>query len=176
MHEATVDHLLELVGEAHYEYFGEPVTQLEHALQCAHLALVSGADDELVAAALLHDIGHLIADGDDETGAPDHDAIGGTYLRQLGCSDRIADLVAGHVQAKRYLTAVKPEYYRQLSDASKHTLVNQGGPMSPDQVSAFAKDPLFTDKLRLRTWDERAKEPAASVPGLDLYREILERL
>lgn len=126
MHEATVDHLLELVGDAHGDYFGEPITQLEHALQCAYLAHVSGADDELVAAALLHAIGHLIADGD--IGAPDHDAIGAAYLRQLSCSDRVADLVAGHVQAKRYLTAVKPEYYGHLSDASKQTLASRAVP------------------------------------------------
>ena len=175
MQEATVDHLLELLESAHGEYFGEPVTQLEHALQCAQLARAAGADDEFVAAALLHDIGHLIADGD-EIGAPHHDEIGADFLRELGCGERIADLVAGHVPAKRYLTAVKPEYYSQLSEVSKQTLTRQGGPMSPKEVSEFAKDPRHMDKLRLRAWDECAKEPAAQVPELDTYRELLGRL
>ncbi|HVX66887.1 MAG TPA: HD domain-containing protein [Bryobacteraceae bacterium] len=176
MNEASVDRVLALLAGAHGEYFGEPVSQLEHALQCAHLARQAGADDELVAAALLHDIGHLVAGAAAEIGSPQHDGIGAAYLRQLGCSARVADLVAGHVDAKRYLTAVKPEYYAQLSEASQQTLALQGGPMSPEEVNHFAGAPGFADKLRLRTWDERAKEPSAKVPALDTYRAVLARI
>jgi putative nucleotidyltransferase with HDIG domain len=170
----VVDRLLSILGNAHGEYFGEQVTQLEHALQCADLARVAGADDELIAAALLHDIGHLIAEGD-ETGAVNHDAAGAAYLRELGCSATVAALVEGHVQAKRYLTAVDAGYYSRLSETSKQTLSKQGGPMSPAEVSAFAVDSMLADKLRLRTWDERAKEPGARTGALEDYREILTR-
>ena len=124
MREATVDHLLELVGDAHGAYFGEPVTQLEHALQCALTWRAVRGRRRVSCAALLHDVGHLMADGDDSR-APGYDAIGTAYLRQLGGSDRVASLVAGHVQAKRYLTAVTSEYHGQLSGASKETLAQQ---------------------------------------------------
>src|SRR5262245_13473590 len=140
MMNTKVEHVLNLLQLAQGEYFGEPVTQLEHALQCAQLARSSGADDELVIAALLHDIGHLIAEGD-ETGSPDHDRIGANYLRQLGFSARVVELIAGHVQAKRYLTATNPDYFARLSGASKQTLAAQGGPMSPAEVESFEWDP-----------------------------------
>src|SRR5262249_13143707 len=110
MVESNVERILGLLREAQGQYFGEPVTQLEHALQCAQLAVSSGAADELVLAALLHDVGHLLEDGD-EAGVIAHDQVGAQWLRKLGVSERVADLVAGHVQAKRYLTATNPAYY-----------------------------------------------------------------
>lgn len=172
MNEPTIDSFLALLENAQSEYFGEPVTQLEHALQCAWLARAAGADDEMVIAALLHDIGHLIVEGG-VLGSPDHDQEGAAYLRRFGFSDRVLELVAGHVQAKRYLTATNPDYFARLSDVSKQTLIDQGGPMSPVECEAFAQDPLLTDKLRLRSWDERAKLPNLEVAGLDSYRPLL---
>src|SRR5215831_8433798 len=114
MREVSVERVFEVLKNAHEQYFGEPVTQLEHALQCAHWAREDGADDELIAAALLHDVGHLVAADPDEIGSPQHEGIGAAYLRDLGCNERVADLVSGHVAAKRYLTATTPEYYEQL--------------------------------------------------------------
>ena len=175
MVESNIERILGLLRGAHGEYFGEPVTQLEHALQCAQLAAASGANDDLVLAALLHDVGHLLEEGD-EAGVIAHDGIGAQWLREQGMSDRISDLVGGHVQAKRYLTATNPTYYERLSDVSRLTLSRQGGPMSPEESAAFVKDPLFTEKLRLRSWDEQAKVPGMPVAGLESYRGLLERV
>src|SRR5690348_578212 len=105
--EARVDQIMELLKTAGQSaYFGEPVTQLEHALQCAQLARDSGGDTEMIIAALLHDIGHLLEEEGvhhETVGVIDHDAVGARYLRDRGFSDRVAQLVSGHVAAKRYL-------------------------------------------------------------------------
>ncbi|MBC7927720.1 MAG: HDIG domain-containing protein [Bryobacteraceae bacterium] len=161
------------------EYFGEAVSQLQHALQAAHSAELAHADEELIIAALLHDIGHLItapdSGRDSEVGVIDHDHAGAEFLRQHGFSDRVTKLVNGHVDAKRYLTATNPDYVARLSPASTRTLLLQGGPMSSEQADNFRTDPLFRDKLQLRSWDEQAKNPNAIVPPLAHYRAMLER-
>lgn len=166
--------LLETAGQS--AYFGEPVTQLEHALQCAQLARDSGADEEMVIAALLHDIGHLLEEEGvhhEEVGVIDHDAAGARYLRDRGFSARVAALVGGHVEAKRYLTRTNPLYFVRLSPASVTTLKLQGGPMTAEQAAVFESDPLRDEKLRLRAWDETAKLPGCTVPPLSSYRELL---
>jgi putative nucleotidyltransferase with HDIG domain len=114
------------------QYFGEAVSKLEHAEQCAWQARQAGADEELVLAALLHDIGHLIesefAQRDQRVGVINHDELGAVWLPQRGFSRRLARLVAGHVDAKRYLTATNPAYLERLSPASQETLRLQGSP------------------------------------------------
>ena len=155
-------------------YFGERVTQLEHALQSAHCAVEAHADDELVVAALLHDIGHLLGgDFHAEIGVIDHDRSCVQWLEARGFSSRLIALVSGHVNAKRYLVATRSEYAGRLSEASKRTLVLQGGPMNPEEVRAFEAGPYFKDLLRLRSWDEQAKDPNAVVPGLDRYLDLV---
>jgi 2-amino-1-hydroxyethylphosphonate dioxygenase (glycine-forming) len=168
------ERILTLLRDAQGQYFGESVTQLEHALQCADLARASGADNEMILAALLHDIGHLIAVGD-ETGSPDHDRIGATFLKELRFSERVTELVSGHVQAKRYLAWMEPSYQKQLSSASKHTLAQQGGPMSSEEPRDFEQDRLFAEKIKLRHWDELAKVPRADTEELDSYSELLDQ-
>jgi 2-amino-1-hydroxyethylphosphonate dioxygenase (glycine-forming) len=151
-------------------YFGEKVTQLQHALQTAHCATGARADDELVVAALLHDIGHLLGGNIHAgIGVIDHDRSCIDWLRARGFSDRLIALVSGHVSAKRYLVATRPEYFDRLSEASKRTLALQGGPMSPAEARAFEASPYFRDMLRLRSWDELAKDPDAAGPGLENY-------
>jgi putative nucleotidyltransferase with HDIG domain len=167
-------HILALLSQAQSQYFGEPVTQLEHALQCAHMARIAKADDEMVLAALLHDIGHLLAPNG-ELGAPDHDRAGADYLRDQGFSGRVVALIAGHVEAKRYLTATDASYAERLSEASRQTLRLQGGPMSAEEAAAFESAPLFREKLQLRVWDERAKTPGLFVEGVEFYRPLLEQ-
>lgn len=176
---AVVDHLFELLGgEPGREQYGEGVTQLEHALQCAKFATDAGADEEVIVAALLHDIGHLCAPEAEkmgDVGTIDHEGIGADYLRELGFSETVAQLVGAHVAAKRYLVATNPEYAARLSGASAETLRYQGGPMSPAEVAAFEADPLMRDKLRMRSWDEKGKEIDMICPPLESYRVMVVR-
>jgi 2-amino-1-hydroxyethylphosphonate dioxygenase (glycine-forming) len=145
------------------EYAGEKVTQLEHMVQAAALALQGGYDDEMILAAFLHDIGHICAaayagNTMGSFGIVNHEKIGGQYLRNRGFSERIARLVENHVSAKRYLTFKYPDYYEGLSEASKQTLQYQGGIMNPDEAALFENDPLCEDFIEMRRWDELAKE------------------
>jgi 2-amino-1-hydroxyethylphosphonate dioxygenase (glycine-forming) len=161
------------------EYFGEPVTKLQHAVQCAWHAGQAGADEELILASLLHDIGHLF-DGeetirDHRVGVVNHDDMGAEWLLARGFSQRLARLVGGHVDAKRYLTAANTAYMERLSPASVETLKLQGGPMSQADMEAFAAEPELRDMLRLRSWDEMAKDPDWEGPGLESYREMMIR-
>lgn len=167
----------------HEDYIGEPVSQLEHMCQSAQLAAAAGADDEVVLAAFFHDIGHLyehIAAATDIEllqmdgfGLVDHELLGARFLQQMGFSERIAKLVASHVQAKRYLTCRQPEYYAALSHASKETLRHQGGPMTEEEAVQFESDPFFAEYIQLRRWDELAKEEHKPVPDLSVYEDMI---
>jgi putative nucleotidyltransferase with HDIG domain len=155
--------------------YAELVSQLAHALQSAKLAVDAGGDEETIIAALLHDIGHLYATEDNVKTDDRHEEIGADLLREWGFSEKVAQLVQGHVEAKRYLAFKRPEYLAKLSPVSRHTLQLQGGPFSPDEAEAFKKDALFEEKLRLRAWDEQAKVPRREVPPLEAYRDMLLR-
>ncbi|MFJ2984353.1 MULTISPECIES: phosphonate degradation HD-domain oxygenase [unclassified Pseudomonas] len=150
------------------DYIGEAITQLEHMSQAAQLAMAEGFDDEVVLAAFFHDIGHLCG-GDGNMagyGVVSHERIGAEYLRRCGFGERMARLVQYHVAAKRYLTLRQPGYYARLSEASRRTLAYQGGVMTDEEADAFERDPLFSVSLRMREWDERAKE--IGVPVVEL--------
>ena len=153
------------------EYAGEKVSQLEHMVQSAQIAAYNGFDQDVVLAAFLHDIGHICVMQNDATsmggyGVMSHEKIGADYLREKGFPERVAQLVENHVRAKRYLTFKYPEYYNSLSEASKKTLEFQGGVMAGDEAEVFEKDALFETSIRMRKWDELAKE--VHVPVLDL--------
>jgi phosphonate degradation associated HDIG domain protein len=159
------------------DYIGEPVSQLEHMSQAATLAQAEGYDDEVILAAFFHDIGHLCAEwGEAESmdgmGNVDHEQIGAGYLRSLGFSERLAALVKSHVIAKRYLTYKYPEYYNKLSPASKATLEFQGGPMSEDEARVFEANPDAELIIKLRHWDDAAKEMNIPVNNLE-YLKLL---
>lgn len=161
-------------------YYGEPVTQVEHALQCAQLAEQAGADEETVVAAFLHDIGHLLpvesAEGYmDGYGTVDHERLGADFLRQRGFSEKIAQLIEHHVDAKRYLVYKHPEYRARLSEASTKTLAFQGGAMEADEAAQFEQHPYFREILQVRGWDERAKEIDWPTPGLDHYLYLCQQ-
>ncbi|WP_192350852.1 phosphonate degradation HD-domain oxygenase [Algoriphagus sp. Y33] len=163
------------------DYIGEPVSQIEHMSQSAQIAEKEGHDDEVILAAFFHDIGHLcVNQGDFETmhgyGILSHEKIGADFLRDIGFPERIAKLVENHVQAKRYLTYRYPEYYEKLSQASRKTLEFQGGKMNEDEAVAFETDPLFELSLKMRTWDEMAKEENIPLPDLESYIRMAERL
>ena len=158
------------------DYIGEPISQLEHALQCAHWAEKTGADEEVILAALFHDVGHLLDESApqmDGLGVMEHETLGKVFLETHGCSSRMGRLVESHVQAKRYLCYRHPRYYARLSDASRGTLEWQGGPMSTEEATTFESDPDFKVILALRSWDERAKDPDLQVKQLDAYAPML---
>lgn len=153
-------------------YFGEAVTQLEHALQTAALAERSGAPEALVVAALLHDIGHLLH-GLDEQAADQgidarHEEVGQDWLASR-FSPAVSEPVRLHVAAKRYLCATDPAYVSGLSEASRQSLMLQGGPMSLSEVHAFERTPWARDAIRLRRWDDAAKVPGLRVPDVTHY-------
>lgn len=162
------------------EYAGEKVSQLEHMVQAAQLAELGGYDEEVILAAFLHDIGHIAeeATGEnemDEFGIKDHEALGAEYLSEHGFSSKISKLVASHVQAKRYLTRREPDYFNQLSEASKRTLEFQGGMMSIEEASVFEKDPLFSEIVLMRKWDEQAKIQDKPIPDLNHFHDLIVR-
>jgi phosphonate degradation associated HDIG domain protein len=162
----------------HAQYTGEPVTQLEHALQSAALAEAEGADDELVTAALLHDLGHLVHDhGETPTlrGVDDlHQYVALPFLRGL-FSERVLGAIQGHVDAKRYLCATRPGYLEALSADSQRSLKLQGGVFDTAAAAAFIALPGAEEAVRLRLWDDAAKSPTMATPPLAHYLERAQR-
>ncbi len=169
---AAVEALAALYEAHGLETYGEGVTQLDHALQSAAVAASEGAPPSLVAAALLHDVGHLLGKNDDAYGYHKHDKLGGDYLaRHFGPA--VSEPVRLHVTAKRYLCAVEPGYREKLSAASTYTLSKQGGPMSPEEARAFAANPHHAAAVRLRRWDDLGKVEGLAVPPFAHYRATL---
>ncbi len=158
-------------------YHGEPVSQLQHMLQAATLAINEQFDDETVLAAFFHDIGHLLESSESmgDYGVVDHEKLGASYLESRGFGDKIVDLVKRHVEAKRYLTAIDPTYYPNLSRASKATLQYQGGPMNEEEIKVLEKDPLKELIIKMRTWDEAAKVPEMDTVTLDILKKMTLR-
>jgi phosphonate degradation associated HDIG domain protein len=171
--DALIQEIAELFARRGREmYAGEPVTQTEHALQAAFQAEQSGADAALITAALLHDVGHLLHDLDEdcaEEGIDDkHEALGAEWLSQH-FGFEVVEPVRLHVAAKQYLCAVDQEYYDRLSDASRLSLRLQGGPFTPTQACKFEEHPSFAAAIKLRRWDEEAKIPQLPTPPLEQY-------
>ena len=160
------------------QYSGEPVTQLQHALQTAHLAEQSGAGDELVTACLLHDLGHLLNDqgetpslrGIDDT----HQYFAIPFLRGL-FPGTVLDAIKLHVDAKRYLCQANPDYYAKLSEDSKRSLALQGGVFSAEQAAAFMRQHSARDAVLLRQWDDLAKQADLETPSLSHFLSRAER-
>lgn len=178
---ASVDEVVALFERWGPEHYDEDISQLDHGLQCAALARRDGAPDALVAAALLHDVGHLLelAAG----GAPDgqvdedrgHEARGARWLAALFPA-AVTRPIALHVAAKRYRAAVDPAYRDGLSAGSTRSLARQGGPMAPDEVARFEANPGHAEAVRLRGWDDGGKVEDLEVAPLAAYRDLLDRL
>ena len=166
-------------------YTGEPVTQLEHALQSAELAEREDASDALVLAAFLHDLGHLINDqGETPTlrGIDDrHEYVALPFLRDL-FGEAVLQPIRMHVDAKRYLCARGDgrlrgaEYWVALSEDSRRSLELQGGIFSAAEADAFIGQPYAADAVRLRLWDDLAKVAGAPTPPVERYLGLAGRL
>jgi phosphonate degradation associated HDIG domain protein len=160
------------------QYSGEPVTQLQHALQTAQLAEQSGADAELITAALLHDLGHLLNEQGESPslrGVDDlHQYFALPFLRGV-FSDRVLQAIQWHVDAKRYLCATRADYWASLSDDSKRSLVLQGGVFSDAEAQAFIAKPNAKEAVQLRLWDDQAKEADRPTPTLAHYLQVAKR-
>ncbi|MGO9802082.1 MAG: HD domain-containing protein [Steroidobacteraceae bacterium] len=158
-------------------YFGERVTMTEHGLQAAWFAGNENAPETLIIAALLHDVGHLLEavpdDLADWTTDARHEEIGARWLARRFAPE-ICEPVRLHVPAKRYLCATDTRYFKQLSDASVHTLKLQGGPMSAEETRRFESERYFREAVRVRLWDDQGKVAGLKTPPLEAYLGMLE--
>jgi len=183
---SPVDAIAELFASAGAaDYLGEPVTVATHLLQTGALAEEAGAPSALVAAALLHDVGHLrgadaLVDGIELSGRElmagtdnNHGERGARWLASLRFPASVTEPVRLHVAAKRYLCAAEPSYFGQLSEASVYTLSVQGGPMTDAEAREFEREPHAADAIAVRRWDDQAKDPSAATPGFPHFRALL---
>ena len=176
----SIDEVLDLLEQHGAERYDEEIFQLAHAEQTAARARGAGASDALVAASLLHDVGHLLelADHDgerDRTIDQRHEQRGSVWLAGL-FPPTVTAPIALHVRAKRYLCAVDPAYHAVLSPGSIASLQRQGGPMAVTEAAAFRANPGWDDAVSLRRWDDEAKIPDLEVAPASDYRALLERL
>ncbi len=180
----TVDNIVAFIADIFERrgadsYLGEQVTMSEHMLQGAWLAEQDGAPDELVAAALLHDIGHYTSEfgaySPDDTQDKHHDEAGAEILAPF-FPPVITECVRLHVAAKRYLCATDPEYFSKLSPASVHTLSLQGGPMNEKEIAEFEANPFYREAVLVRIWDEGGKVPGMKTRAFGDYAGLLQRV
>jgi len=167
-----LDEIFELYNKLGNEEYGEKVTMLMHMMQSALCAEKENASNELIVAAFLHDIGHFL-EGQDKMGiygTMAHDDLGKQYLVSKGFPEKLGNLVASHVNAKRYLTAVEKDYMNELSEASKQTLLYQGGPMDLEEVKEFESDPYYKEYVQIRRWDDLGKDTEMKVLPQDMQR------
>lgn len=161
------------------EYLGEPVTMAEHMLQGAYFAEQRGEEEEIIVAALLHDIGHFTSEfgtfSMDDTHDRHHEEAGAQVLERFFPA-LVVDCVREHVAAKRYICATDPSYFDELSAASIHSLNLQGGPMNAAEVAAFEKNPNFQKIVRVRRLDDAGKVEGLKTPGFDHYAPMVQRV
>ena len=172
-----VGHLLAtLASKGGARYGSEPVSVLQHALQCAALAERAGAPPALVAAALLHDYGHVMHD-DEHAAARGrdmrHEVLAASYLaRWFG--PEVTEPIRLHVPAKRFLCTAEAGYFDALSAGSVQSLQVQGGPFTADEADRFIQQPGAAGSVELRRWDDLAKVPDLATPVLAHFRAALE--
>lgn len=180
----TRDNIVAFIGDifercGDEEYLGEPVTMAEHMLQGATIAELNGLDEEIIVGALLHDIGHFTSEfgtfSMEDTEDRFHEEAGAQVLSSYFPSV-IVDCVRHHVAAKRYLCATKPDYFKRLSEASVHSLNLQGGPMSPDEVADFEKNPNLKKIIQVRYLDEAGKQANMETPDFWHFAPMVQTL
>ena len=171
--EAILDYVLRRGNK----FYDESVTQLEHGLQCAHLAREENRSTSLIVAALLHDIGHLLLDESEAVHnflSEDlfHETLGADYLANF-FEESVLQPIRLHVPAKRYLCSTDPTYHDRLSEASKQSFQLQGGQMTQAEMTEMQRNSHLEDALALRRWDDLAKVPGRKVPPMESYRDEL---
>ena len=180
----TQDNIVEFIGDifarcGDEEYLGEPVTMAQHMLQGAAIAEKNKMDEDVIVAALLHDIGHFTSEfgtfSMDDTEDRFHEEAGAKVLEAFFPS-LVIDCVRYHVAAKRYLCATNPHYFGKLSEASVHSLKLQGGPMNEDEVKAFEENPNLEKIVQVRYLDEAAKDPEMETPDYWHYAPMVQRI
>ena len=177
--ENIVDHLLNLLVTkgGDIQYGNEDVTQLEHALQCAELAEQHNLPGPTIAAALLHDIGHLLYEDKDpihEGKDGRHENLGADYLSQYFDND-VTHPIRAHVDSKRYLAAIEEGYYDLLSEASKRSLAVQGGPFTKEEAKKFIDKPFMKEAVEMRRFDDMAKILNKKTPDINYFRPYVEK-
>ncbi|MCL6416939.1 HD domain-containing protein [Aestuariirhabdus sp. Z084] len=170
---STIDKIVDLFSVEGNQTYGENITQTEHAVQCAELAARSGAGNELIAAALLHDIGHLLAATDVAFGNYQHDRVGADYLSAY-FPPAVTEPIRLHAQAKRYLCSVEEGYLADLSTASLDSFHHQGGLMTEEEQRAFMQQEYAEEAIQLRRWDDEGKIEEMSLQPFAQYRVYLE--
>lgn len=184
MHELTPETVVEYLGgifdrRGGEEYLGEPVTMAQHMLQGATIAEKQGLDEDIIVAALLHDIGHFTSEFGmftmNDTEDRFHEDAGAEVLAGFFPSV-VTDCVRYHVAAKRYLCATRPDYMKRLSEASVHSLNLQGGPMNASEVEAFEKNPNLAKIIQVRYLDEAGKHPNMDTPDFWHFAPIVQRV
>lgn len=182
--ELTAENIVAFIGDIFErrggeEYLGEPVTMAEHMLQGATFAEESGQDEEIIVGALLHDIGHFTSEfgtfSMDDVEDRLHEEAGAKVLEEFFPSV-VVDCVRYHVAAKRYLCAVKPEYFNRLSIASVHSLKLQGGPMNDKEVSEFKKNPNLEKIIQVRYLDDAGKRDDMDTPDFWHFAPAVQRI
>ena len=175
-----IHHLLSVEGQR--QYGREAVSQRDHALQCAQLAEENAETAETIVAALLHDLGHLLATGRDEIAAAEaqrrddlHQYIALPFLRGL-FPPAVLEPIRLHVDAKRYLCAAEPAYWDTLSPASKRSLELQGGVYTSEEAGRFMTQPFAAEAVRLRRYDDAAKVPGKTTPPLAHFMGMAQAL
>lgn len=160
-------------------YMGEPVTMAQHMEQSAACAVEDGASNELIIAALLHDVGHFVGDfpldalenGIDNV----HEEAGAQFLSAY-FPPAVTEPIRLHVPAKRYLCAVDEAYLQRLSDASVNSLTVQGGPMSETEIEQFEANSYHRDAVQVRLYDDDGKVAGLDIRPITDYRDRLESL
>jgi [1-hydroxy-2-(trimethylamino)ethyl]phosphonate dioxygenase len=178
--DTVVDFIIEMFHHmGSQDYLGEAISQGEHGIQCAIMADQLESKDTLTAAALLHDLGHFLhtraEDCADHGIDAQHEDYGADFLARF-YPPAVSEPVRLHVNAKRYLCAVEPDYFNRLSQASIRSLELQGGPLQGDALEAFAANPYRQDAVTLRRCDEGAKVPNLSLPDIETFRPLLIRV
>ena len=179
MKENITAHLLNLLKTkgSDLQYGNEDVTQLEHALQCAELTEQNNFPKEIITAALLHDIGHLLYEDKDpihEGKDGHHENLGADYLSQY-FGDQVTLPIRAHVDSKRYLSAVEDGYYDLLSEGSKKSLEVQGGSFSKEQANVFINKPFMKQAIEIRRFDDQAKVLNKKTPELSHFKQYVEQ-